>query len=68
MISQEMRCCCIHIVNQTTSHGRAAQIPGIRKSELIDLYDQIGYSYFDMTMDDLDAELNTYRELKKKNS
>ena len=39
---------------------------GIRKSELIDLYDKLGYSYFDMTMDDLDDELNTFRELKKK--
>ena len=36
------------------------------KSELIDLYDKLGYSYFDMTMDDLDDELNTFRELKKK--
>ncbi len=55
-----------YILNQTISHGRAAEILGIRKSELIDLYDKLGYSYFDMTMDDLDAELDTYRELKKK--
>ena len=27
---------------------------------------KLGYSYFDMTMDDLDDELNTFRELKKK--
>lgn len=55
-----------YILNQTISHGRAAEILGIRKSELIDLYDKLGYSYLDMTMDDLDAELNTYRELKNK--
>ena len=55
-----------HILNQTISHGRAAEILGIRKAELIDLYDKLGYSYFDMTMDDLDAELNTFREFKKK--
>ena len=55
-----------YILNQTISHGRAAEILGIRKSELIDLYDRLGYSYLDMTMDDLDAELNTFRELKKK--
>ena len=54
------------ILNQTISHGRAAEILGIRKSELIDLYDKLGYSYFDMTMDDLDNEMNTFRELKKK--
>ena len=55
-----------YILNQTISHGRAAEILGIRKSELIDLYDKLGYSYFDMTMDDLDNEMNTFRELKKK--
>ena len=55
-----------YILNQTISRGRAAEILGIRKLELIDLYDKLGYSYFDMTMDDLDDELNTFSELKKK--
>ena len=55
-----------YILNQTISHGRAAEILGIRKSELSDLYDKLGYSYFDMTLDDLDEELNTFRMLKKK--
>jgi hypothetical protein len=54
------------ILNRTISHGRAAEILGIRKSELIDLYDKLGYSYLDMTMNDLDSELNTYKELKEK--
>ena len=51
-----------YILNQTISHGRAAEILGIRKSELIDLYDKQGYSYFDMTMDELD----TFRRMKEK--
>ena len=55
-----------YILDQTISHGRAAEILGIRKSELIDLYDKLGCSYFDMIMDDLDDEMNTFRELKKK--
>ena len=55
-----------YILNQTISHGRAAEILGIRKSELIDLYDKLGYSYFDIIEDDLDDELNTFRELKNK--
>ncbi len=54
-----------YILNQTISHGRAAEILGIRKSELIDIYDNLGYSYFDMTMDDLDTELETLRQLRK---
>lgn len=55
-----------YILNQTISHGRAAEILGIRKSELIDLYDKLGYSYFDIIQDDLDDELNTFREFKNK--
>jgi hypothetical protein len=55
-----------YIINQTISHGYAAEILGIRKSELIDIYDKLGYSYFDMTMDDLDSELDTFRQLKQK--
>ena len=55
-----------YILNQTISHGRAAEILGIRKSELIDLYDKLGYSYLDIIQDDLDDELNTFRELKNK--
>lgn len=55
-----------YILNQTISHGRAAEILGIRKSELIDLYDKLDYSYFDIIQDDLDDELNTFRELKNK--
>lgn len=57
-----------YILNKTISHGRAAEILGIRKAELIDLYDKLGYSYLDMTMDDLDVELDTFRKLKKKES
>ena len=55
-----------YILNQTISHGHAAELLGIRKSELIDIYDRLGYSYLDMTMDDLDAELDTFRQLKQK--
>ena len=54
-----------YIFNQTISHGRAAEILGIRKSELIDIYDRLGYSYLDMTMDELDLELETFRQLKE---
>lgn len=55
-----------YILNQTISHGGAAEILGIRKSELIDIYDKLGYSYLDMTMGELDSELETFRQLKKK--
>ncbi len=54
-----------YILNQTISHGGAAEILGIRKLDLIDIYDKLGYSYLDMTMDELDLELETFRHLKK---
>ena len=57
-----------YIFNQTISHCRAADILGFRKSELIFWYDQLGFSYFDMTLDELDDELDTFRRLKKKES
>ena len=56
----------MYILNLTISHGGAAEILGIRKSELLDIYDRLGYSYLDMTMDELDSELETFRQLKKR--
>lgn len=55
-----------HILDQTISHGRAAEILGIRKSELIDVYDKLGYSYFDKIMEDLNMELETFQQQKNK--
>ena len=53
-------------MKQTISHGRAAEILGIRKNELIDIYDKLGFSYLDFSIDDLDAELEAYRNVKEK--
>jgi len=55
-----------YILKQVISHGRAAEILGIRKNDLIDIYDKMGFSYLDQTMDDLDMELEAYRKLKSK--
>lgn len=55
-----------YILKQVISHGRAAEILGIRKNDLIDIYDKMGFSYLDQTMDDLDMELDAYRKLKSK--
>lgn len=57
-----------YVLNQTISHGRAAEILGIRKAELIDIYGKLGYSYLDWTMDELDSELETFRQLRHEDS
>ncbi len=54
-----------YILDQTISHGRAAEILGIAKTKLIDIYDSLGYSYLDKTMDSLESELELFRQLKK---
>ena len=53
-----------YILDQTISHGRAAEILGIMKSELIDIYDRLGYSYLDQTMNDLESELVFFNQSK----
>lgn len=55
-----------YILKQAISHGRAAEILGIQKNELIDIYDKLGFSYFDLTMNDLDTEIEAYRTIKTK--
>lgn len=55
-----------YILNQSISHGRAAEILGIEKSELLDIYDKLGYSYLDLIQDELEEDIDTYLQLKKK--
>lgn len=53
-----------YVFKKRISHGRAAEILGIHKLDLIDLYGQMGFYYFDQTKDELDKELQTFKELK----
>ena len=55
-----------YILNQSISHGRAAEILGIGKSEFLDIYDKLGYSYLDLIQDELEEDIDTYLQLKKK--
>lgn len=54
-----------YIYKNIISHGRAAEILGINKLDLIDLYDEMGFPYFDMGIDELVSEVKNFRELKK---
>ena len=53
-----------YILDKTISHGRAAEILGMLKLDLIDLYANIGFPYFDLTINELDKDLETYYSLK----
>ena len=45
------------IQNLTISHGRAAEILGVHKFDLIDFYCSIGLPYLHQSIDDIEAEL-----------
>ncbi len=53
------------IKDYTISHGKAAEILGINKFDLIALYSSIGLPYFDLTEDEIEEELETYHRLKE---
>lgn len=47
------------------SHGRAAEILGIYKIDLIVLYGRLGIPYIEMTDEEKDEELSTAASLKE---
>ena len=47
------------IRNLTISHGRAAEILGVHKTDLIEFYDSIGIPYLNQSEDELMADLAT---------
>ena len=56
------------IKNLTISHGRAAEILGISKLDLIDLYAKEGIPYIDMPWSEVEEDVATYERLKGKES
>ena len=51
------------IKNETISHGRAAEILGISKWELIELYGSEGFSYIDQNWDEAEQDAANVMEL-----
>ena len=54
------------IRNLTISHGRAAEILGVRKWDLIEYYNSVGLPYLNQSKEELLAELATFEKLSKK--
>ena len=52
-----------YIQQGTISHGRAAEILGIFKMDLIVLYGKLGLPCIEMTDDEIEEELETVKEL-----
>lgn len=54
-----------YITDLSISHGKAAEILGIRKHELIELYDELGLSYLDQDIREIEQEVSYWRSLKE---
>ena len=57
-----------HIMNGEMSHGRAAEILGINKRDLIDFYGEMGFAYYDMPLNELEQDIKTYYRVKGENT
>lgn len=53
-----------YIRKGTISHGRAAEILGMKKWDLIQLYDSLGFPYLS-SVSDYEEDLHTVAELKE---
>lgn len=51
------------IKNQTVSHGRVAEILGVKKRDLIDFYSSVGIPYLDQSEDELLSDLSVLDSL-----
>lgn len=54
-----------YIQNGTISHGKAAEILGVFKMDLITLYGKMGLSYIEMSDEEMEEELETVNYLKE---
>lgn len=52
-----------YVLSKKISHGKAAEILGIHKLDLIEIYGKMGFCYFDQTKDELDKDIQTFQKL-----
>ena len=53
-----------YINDKTISHGKAAEILGISKYDLIELYNNIGLAYLSMDISEIEDEVSNWERLK----
>lgn len=53
-----------YINDKTISHGKAAEILGILKYELIEIYDDIGLAYLSQDIEEIEEEIKAWEKLK----
>ena len=53
-----------YILEKRISHGRAAEMLGLHKIDLITLYGKLGLPYFDETEEELEEDLAVLKNLR----
>lgn len=56
-----------YIRDRIISHGKAAEILGIPKYDLIELYDKMGLAYLDMDISEVEEEILNWEKLRGEN-
>ena len=54
-----------YIKNLTISNGKAAEILGIGKLELIELYNNLGLPYFDLDNDEINQDIENIKKVRQ---
>ena len=55
-----------YINDKTISHGKAAEILGISKFELISLYDRLGLAYLSLDISEVESDIQNWEKIKGK--
>ncbi|MCD8018900.1 MAG: UPF0175 family protein [Clostridiales bacterium] len=53
-----------YIKKMVISHGKAAEILGICKNDLIEIFDEMGLPYLNFTMNEIEEEVAAFKRLK----
>lgn len=53
-----------YIHDQTISHGRAAELLGMNKYDLIKIYEDLGLPYYNMDFSEIEKEIAAFHELE----
>ncbi len=54
-----------YINDRTISHGKAAEILGISKYDLIELYDNMGLAYLSIDISEAEDEVENWEKIKE---
>ena len=54
------------VARRVISYGRAAEILGVSKFDLVDCYDQLGIPYLSQTPEELEEEIAGFAKLREK--